>query len=114
MCISILERGRLQRANGFSNALILAAARTECTRVIHCRKKLADRLALVDCFPEGKGCFWAAFCRLSGRVSRVGADKLVAIRLVKEITVTSVASVEQLPVVSSDFRAIIRAFERQD
>ena len=32
---------------------------------------------------------------------------------VKEITVASVASVKQLPVVSFDFEAIIHVFERQ-
>ena len=73
-------RGRLQRASGFSNGLILAAVRTECTRVIRCRKNLADQLARVDWLPEGKRHRRAAFCRLSEFASRVGVDKLAATR----------------------------------
>ena len=74
-------RGRLQRARGFSNVLILAAVRTECTRVIRCRKELADWLARVDWFLEEKRRRRAAFCRLSELASRVGVDKLAATRL---------------------------------
>ena len=80
-CRQNLVCGKLQRASGFSNALILAAVRTECTRVICCQKKLANRLVRFDWLPEGKGCCWAAFCRLSGPALRVGTDKLVATRL---------------------------------
>ena len=80
-CRQILVRGRLQRASGFSNGLILAAVRTECTRVIRCRKNLADRLARVDWLPEGKRRRWAAFYRLSELASRVSVDKVVATRL---------------------------------
>ena len=39
-CRQILVHKRLQHASGFSNALILAAVCTECTRVIRCRKIL--------------------------------------------------------------------------
>ena len=82
-CRQILVRGRLQRAIGFSNAVILAAVRTECTRVIRCRKNLADRLARVDWLPEGKRRRRAAFCRLSELASRVSVDKVAATRLVE-------------------------------
>ena len=71
-------RGRLQRASGFSNGLILAAIRTECTRVIRCRENLTDRLARVDWLPEGKRRRWAAFYRLSEPTSRVSVDKVAA------------------------------------
>ena len=82
-CRQNLVRGRLQRASGFSNAVILAAVRTECTRVIRCRKNLADRLARVDWLPEGKRRRRAAFCRLSELASRVSVDKVAATRWVE-------------------------------
>ena len=96
-------RGRLQRASGFCNGLILAAVRTECTRVIRCRKNLADRLAQSIGSRKEKdvvGQLSIAFQNLP-RLSV--STKLQRHVWVKEIAVTSVASVKQLPVVSFGF-----------
>ena len=75
-CRPILQRGRLQRASGFSITVIFAAVHIECTRVILYLRELADRLPRVDWLPEGKGRYRAAFCRLSGPSSRGSANKV--------------------------------------
>ena len=106
-------RGRLQHASGFSNALILAAIRTECTRVILCWKKLADQLARVDWLPEGKGCCWVASVAFQNLSHVLVSTELQRHVWVKETAASSVASLKQLPIASSDFRAITLVFERQ-
>ena len=77
-CRPIMGWWRLQHANGFSNALILVPVRTDCTKPIYRRGKLADQFARGKWLPERKIGFRTSYCNLSEPALRSGVNKTAA------------------------------------